>query len=241
MKAVVLAGGMGIRLRPFTFSIPKPLLPIGERPILEIIIRRLKKDGFREFVLAIGYKSKMVEAYFGNGSELGVRIQYLVEQRSLGTAGPLARLKDRFEIGGKESFLLMNGDILTNLDFSKMIAFHKKNDFEVTMGLKKLKEQQSYGFVEAQNSLVKKIIEKPPFDYIVNAGIYIIKSSAIKEIPRNKFFTMPDLINLLIKQGKNVGAYHIKEYWRGLEDLRHFEEVYNNKQIWRQFSKVKED
>jgi len=237
MKAIILAGGMGIRLRPFTFSIPKPLLPIGEKPILEIIIRQLKKVGFREFILAIGYKSKMVEAYFGDGSELRVRIHYLKEKKPSGTAGPLAQLRDNFSMGREESFLLINGDILTSLNFPRMISYHKRANFEITVGVKKLKEKQSYGFVEVKDGLVGKIDEKPFTEGIVNTGIYLIKSSAIKEIPKGKFFTIPDLINKLISKGRKVGAYHIKEYWLGLENLRHFEDVYNNKSLWSQLIK----
>lgn len=237
MKAVILAGGMGIRLRPFTFSIPKPLMPIGEKPMLEAIIKRLNKFGFREFILAIGYKSKMVEAYFGNGSEFGVRVHYLIEKKPCGTAGPLVQFRSSFKMDKEESFLLMNGDILTSLDFSKMIAYHKRNNFEITLGIKKLREQESYGFVEAKDGLVQKINEKPSVSRIINTGIYLIKSKAIKEIPKNRFFTMPDLISKLISKGIAVGAYPIKEYWLGLENLGHFEDVYNNKHIWQKIIK----
>ncbi len=231
MKAIILAGGMGIRLRPFTFSIPKPLLPVGEKPILEIIIRRLKKFGFHEFVLAIGYKSKMIETYFGDGSQLGVRIRYLLEEKPCGTAGPLAQFRDAFGISKGESFLLMNGDIVTKLNFSKMLEYHKRNNLEITVGVKNIVEKKSYGFVEVKNNLVKAIAEKPALKRTVNAGIYIIKSSAIREVPKNKFFTMPNLINSLILKNRPVGAYYIKEYWLGLEELQNFEEVYNNRHI----------
>ena len=179
----------------------------------------------------------MLETYFRNGSDLGVRIQYLVEKKSKGTAGPLAQFRDNFKIGKDESILLMNGDILTKLNFSKMIAFHKANNFEITVGIKKIKEQNSYGFVEVENNLVKKIIEKPSFSNIVNSGIYVIKSNVIKEVPRNRFFTMPDLINRLVSKKRRVGVYNIKEYWLGLEDLQHFEDVYNNKQIMQTLTK----
>jgi len=231
MKAVILAGGMGIRLRPFTFSIPKPLLPIAEKPILEIIIKRLKKFGFREFVLAVGYKSKMIENYFGDGSELGVRIRYLVEKKSSGTAGPLSQLAEKLKISKNESFLLMNGDIMTKLNFSKMLEYHKRKNFEISVGVKRIKEKRPYGFVHVRQGLVRRIIEKPNLSSIVNTGIYIIKSSVIKEVPRNKFFTMPNLINKLISKNRLVGTYYIKEFWLGMEELQHFEEINNNKQI----------
>lgn len=231
MKAVILAGGIGIRLRPFTFSIPKPLLPIGEKPILEIIIGQLKKFGFCEFILAIGYKSKMVETYFRDGSDLGVSISYLVENEPSGTAGPLAQLRENFKIGKDESFLIMNGDILTKLDFSRMAAFHKNNKFDITVGTKVIDDRSSYGLVDVQAGLVKAVVEKPSTGRVINVGIYIVNSSAVMQVPGQTFFTMPDLINKLISQNRPVGAYDIKEYWVGLEDLTHFEDVYNNGEI----------
>ena len=240
MKAIILAGGIGVRLRPFTFSMPKPLLPIGEKPILESIIKRLKTFGFRQFILAIGYKSKMVEAYFRDGSEFGVSIDYLVEKKPSGTAGPLAQLKEKFEIGEDESILLMNGDIVTKLNFSKFVVYHEKNDFDITIGVKKIEEKGSYGFVEVRRGVVKKIVEKPSLERTVNTGIYLIKSKAIKEIPKGKFFTMPELVNRLIAKKRPVGAYNIKEYWMGLESLQHFEEVHNNKHILQAITKDRE-
>lgn len=231
MKAVILAGGIGIRLRPFTFSIPKPLLPIGEKPILEIIIERLKRSGFGEFVMAIGYKSKMVQTYFGDGRELGVRIDYLVEKKPLGTAGSLALFRDNFKLGRNETFLLMNGDILTKLNFSRMIEHHTKNGFDITVGVKNMREQNVYGVIDIKDGLVRRIVEKPSKAQAVSAGIYLIKASALKEVPRGTFFTMPDLVNNLAKKGRPIGAYAIREFWMGMEGLQNFEVVYNNKSI----------
>jgi len=229
MKAVILAGGMGVRLRPFTFSIPKPLLPIGEKPILEVIINRLKKFGFGDFVLAIGYKSKMVQAYFGDGSEFGVRIKYLVEKKPSGTAGPLAQLRKKFRLKKEESVLLMNGDILTKLNFAKMIACHRKNSLEITVGIKDVRGQNAYGVVNIKNGMVKNVTEKPFTTHTVSTGIYIINASAIKEVPEGGFFTMPRLINRLVSAGRRVGAYHVKEFWRGMEEIQHFEDIHSNK------------
>lgn len=231
MKAVILAGGMGIRLRPFTFSIPKPLLPIGEKPIIEIIITQLKKNGFREFVLAVGYKSKMLQTYCGDGSQYGVRIIYLEESKPSGTAGPLGCLKEKVKFKKDESFLLMNGDIFTNLNFLKMLDYHQRKKNEITIGVKRIKEEKPYGFIDSKNGVVKAITEKPVSVNTINAGIYIIKASVIKEVPPNTFFTMPNLINKLLLKNQPIGAYLIKEYWLGLEQLQHFEELHNNKYI----------
>jgi NDP-sugar pyrophosphorylase family protein len=217
-------------MRPFTFAIPKPLLPIKEKPIIEIIISQLKKYGFRRFILAVGYKSGMVEAYLGSGSRLGVRIDYLREKRFSGTAGPLAMLRGR--LGAvRSTLLLMNGDILTNLNFGRMYAYHKRHKFEVTVGMKLIKERRSYGFIESKSGLVGGIAEKPLLSNYVNAGIYLIEPSAAREVPAKKFFTMPDLINKLAASGRRVGAYPIREFWLGVEELKNFEEVYNNKRI----------
>ena len=177
MKAVILAGGIGVRLRPFTFSIPKPLLPIGEKPILEIIIAQLKNSGFKEFIMAIGYKSRMIQAYFRDGSEFGVRIEYLVEKKPSGTAGVLAQLRKDFKFSKNESFLLMNGDLLTKLNFNKMIEYHKENDLDITVGVKNIKDRKAYGVVDVEEGIVKGIAEKPFSTQIVSTGIYIIRST----------------------------------------------------------------
>lgn len=221
MKAVILAGGLGTRLRPLTFSIPKPLLPVGEKPILEIIITKLKKFSFKEFILAVGYKAELIETYFKDGSKFNVKISYIREEKPSGTAGPLALLKKHLKFGKEESFLLMNGDILTNLDFSKFIKFHNDGDFEVTIGAKRLKQRLSYGVMKVKNGSVEEIKEKPVTTYDVSAGIYGMKSSILNDIPRYTFFTVPQLIEKLISQNRRVGCYYIKEYWLALEQLHH--------------------
>jgi len=235
VKAVILAGGIGMRLRPFTFSIPKPLLPIGEKPILEIIIERLKGFGFEELILAVGYKSKMIQTYFEDGTQYGVGIKYLIEKEPLGTAGPLASLKNGFGLDKDESFLLMNGDILTNLNFNRMMQYHKENKLDITVGVKNIKEQKAYGIAEIKGRSVKRIIEKPSNKQVISTGIYIVNAQAINDIPDNSFFTMPNLINKLVEAGRPVGAYTIREFWLGMEDLQHFEAVYNNKALRNKF------
>jgi len=231
MKAVILAGGVGVRLRPFTFSIPKPLLPIGEKPILEIIIERLKKFGFEELILAVGYKSKMVQTYFEDGRDYGLKIRYLIEKEPRGTAGPLAMLRDGFDLRKDESVLLMNGDVLTSLDFNKMLEFHNQNNLEITVGVKNMKVQKAYGIVQLNGKTIKGIAEKPSNKQAISTGIYIVKQTALGDVPADSFFTMPNLVNKLVEGNRPVGAYMIKEFWLGMEDLRHFEDVYNNKTI----------
>jgi len=237
MKAVILAGGIGVRLRPFTFSIPKPLLPIGEKPILEIIINRLKKQGFKDVVMAIGYKSKMIQAYFGDGSEFGINITYLIEKRPFGTAGPLVQFRKQISLDKNEPLILMNGDILTSLNFKKMVKYHKDNNLAITVGVKNINEKNAYGIIDIKGKMVNRIVEKPFYNQSVSAGIYIISFNVLKEIPANRFFTMPNLINKLTLKGISIGAYNIKEFWVGMENLKYFEDIHNNVAIRKEIIK----
>lgn len=225
MKAVILAGGLGTRLRPLTFSIPKPLLPVGEKPILEIIITKLKRFGFKEFIFAVGYKAELIETYFQDGSKFDVKISYIREKKPSGTAGSLALLKEQLCFIPRESFLLMNGDILTNLNFYKFIKYHKDGDFDMTIGTKKIRQKLSYGVMKVNDGYVRKIEEKPVFTYDVSAGIYIMKSSVLHDIPKRGFYTIPQLVRKLISQDKKVGCYYIKEYWLALEQFHHVEKA----------------
>lgn len=227
MKAVILAGGYGIRLRPITVLIPKPLLGIGDKSLLEIIIGKLKKYGIKNFVLATGYKSDLIETYFKNGDAWKVSIKYLRETKPLGTAGIISYLpKDEGD------FILMNGDIVTNLNFTKFIKFHKKNKFDITVAYRKIKEKSPYGAIQLDGDNLASIVEKPVINYNASAGIYIINKAAARLVKKNKFYTMPELIMDAIKNGMSVGAYEIKEYWLGVEHLAHFEQAYLNKEKW---------
>lgn len=225
MKAVILAGGLGTRLRPLTFSIPKPLLPVGEKPILEIIISKLKKFGFKEFIFAVGYKAELIETYFKDGSKFNVKISYIREKKPSGTAGPLALLKKHSCFSPRESFLLMNGDILTNLKFSKFIKYHKDGDFDITIGTKRIKEMLNYGVMRVKNKCINSIEEKPTVSYDVSAGIYLMKSSVLGELSKRGFYTIPQLVKKLISKGAKIGAYYIREYWLALEQFHHVEKA----------------
>ena len=155
MKVLILAGGKGKRLRQLTFSIPKPLLPVGKTPILEIILSKLKSQRLTEIFIAVGYKAELIKTYFGDGSKFGVNIKYIEEEEPLGTAGPLSLLKKKFNI--KESVLVMNGDILTKLDFNKMIEFHNENDADITVGIKKHEQKTPFGVINLDGNKIKDI------------------------------------------------------------------------------------
>lgn len=232
MRAIILAGGLGTRLRPLTFSIPKPLLPVGEKPILEIIITKLKRFGFKEFILAVGYKAELIETYFKDGSKLKVKISYIREKKPSGTAGPLALLRRQLCFRPKESFLLMNGDILTNLNFSKFIKYHNDGGFEITIGAKRLRQRLSYGVIKVKGGYVKEVVEKPTAAYDVSAGIYMMKASVLNDVPGGTFYTVPQLAKRLISRGRNVGCYYIKEYWLALERIHHVEKANSDAIKW---------
>lgn len=225
MKVVILAGGLGKRLRPLTFAIPKPLIPIGEKPILEILISRLKKFGLVDIILAVGYKSELIKTYFGNGSKFGVNISYVEEPRSLGTAGPL-KLVDL-----NEDFLVMNGDILTDLDFSKLIEFHKTNNNDLTVGIREEEHKTRFGVLDLEGDDIKGIREKPIFNFNISAGIYIVNPKLLYLIP-NKKYDFPNLMLDSISKNYKVKGYKIEEDWIGVEHMDQFNEAYNSRNKW---------
>jgi len=157
MKAVILAGGLGTRLRPLTYSIPKPLLPVGEKPILEIIVNRLKWFGIRQIILAVGYRRELIEVYFGDGSKFDVEIQYLREEQPLGTAGSLALVRENRLIEDHETFLVMNGDILTKLDFEALRRYHQAGGFELSVATRCFEYQLPYGVLVTEADQILSI------------------------------------------------------------------------------------
>jgi len=223
MKAVVLAGGRGTRLRPLTFSVPKPLLPIDEKPILEIILTNFRKYNITEIIISIGYQGELIKAFCGDGSKFGLSIKYVNEEEALGTAGPLSLMKEYFSKG--EKFILMNGDIFTQLDFASMIDYHNKGGYCMTVGYRLYDNKLPFGVLQLEDNKLQSIIEKPCTKYNVSAGIYIIDESVINLVPDNSFFTIPELVNKLLEAKHTIGAYLIKEYWLGIENVDHFEEA----------------
>jgi len=227
VKAVIMAGGKGTRLRPITFSIPKPLLPIGEKPILELIISRLSSLKINDITIAIGYGAELIEAYFGDGKKFNIKINYVQEKEPLGTAGPLKMVKNL-----KEPFLVMNGDIITKLNFLDLFNYHKKNNAAMTIAVKKYINQLPFGTISFKENIVIDINEKPTTNHLISTGIYILSPLAIKFIPENTFFTIPDLVKELIRAKLTVIKYEFDEYWLGIEQLDQLEEANNNVKNW---------
>jgi len=223
MKAVILVGGLGTRLRPLTIAVPKPLLAVGEKPMLQHIIEQLRDAGCVEIVLATGYLGSLIEAFCGDGSRFGVQVSYVREERPLGTAGPLSLVRDL--VAPDEFFVLMNGDIVTRVNFTNLIAFAKTGDFDLTVGYVDYTYQSPYGVLTVEADRIVGIEEKPRVEYRVSSGIYVVKGTAPPRVPDDTFFTIPDLIQTLHALGRPVGAYHIREFWLGVEDLDHIETV----------------
>jgi mannose-1-phosphate guanylyltransferase len=210
-------------LRPLTFSIPKPLLPVGEKPILQIIVEQLRLAGIDEIVLATGYHSELIRAFCGDGLKFGVRISYVHEDQPLGTAGPLSLVRGLFD--GDEPFLVMNGDIITKLDFAAFLQSGGENRCDVTVGYTKHVYRSPFGVLSISDGLVRGITEKPWHEDLISAGIYCVRPQALEFVPDNVFFTMPELMLRLIGAGRKVGAYFIQDCWIGIESVEHFEEA----------------
>ena len=181
MKAVILAGGLGMRLRPFTEVIPKPLLPIGEKAIMQIQIEHLKSHGFNEIFIATNYKADYIENFFGDGSKYGVKLFFSKEKIPLGSAGPLKLLKDLLN----EPFIVMNGDILTSIDFSEFFQFGNKHDALLTLAIKKEITPYRFGNISFEGDKVTNIVEKPDIITYILAGIYFMRPEILNMIPDN--------------------------------------------------------
>ena len=210
MKAVILAGGLGSRLRPFTEVIPKPLLPIGEQSLMEVQIESLKYHGFDEIYVATNYKSDYVKAYLGDGSKYGVKIIFSQEDKKLGTCGPLTLLKERLT----EPFIMMNGDVLTKLDFKKFYDSGMAQNADLTIGTKIITHPFQFGNVRVdENDLVIGVDEKPELSFEILSGIYFFKPGVFDVIPDDTYFGMDNLIHKMLDEKRAVGRFLIHEYW----------------------------
>ncbi len=210
MKAVILAGGKGTRLKPYTTVFPKPLMPVGDKPILEIIIRQIKSQGLKDIIVTTGHLSELIVSFFGDGNKLGVNIQYSKEDQPLGTAGGLGLIKNEL----KETFLMVNGDTLTTLNFSDLIKHHKRNGGIATIALKKREVYIDFGVVELDSSSnIKRYIEKPTVDYLVSMGVYVFEPRVLEYIKPDEKLDFPDLIKTLISSGEIVKGFVFDGYW----------------------------
>lgn len=211
MKAVILAGGKGTRLAPYTTVFPKPLVPIGDKPIIDIILRQLAHYGFKEIVLNVGYLAELIRAYFQNAEARfpGVRISYVSESEPTGTAGSLASVP-----GLDESFLVMNGDVLTGLDYRRLVDYHRRNGGALTIALHQRKAVTNFGVVETDGAnRIVNYIEKPEIEHSVSMGVYVYEPEVLGFIEPGRHLDFPELVLRLLKAGKKVVAYPCEDYW----------------------------
>lgn len=219
-KVVLMAGGLGTRLMPLTKHTPKPMLKVGNKPILHTILNKFEECGYTNFVMCVNYKSKVIQDYFGDGSKFGVKIEYVLEKQRMGTAGALSLLAGKL----KEPFFVMNGDLLTNLDFEKMLDFHIKNESKATMCVREYNIEVPYGEVKLNKENIISIAEKPIHKFFVNAGIYVLDPECIDFIPK-EFYDMPLLFKKIIQNNKKTISFPLGEYWLDVGRSKDYEKA----------------
>jgi dTDP-glucose pyrophosphorylase/CBS domain-containing protein len=208
LSAVIMAGGYGKRLLPLTESVPKPMLPVGDRPLLELTIQQLRRSGIRDVNVTTHYLSESIVNHFGDGEGFGVRLNYLQEDHPMGTAGGLKQMKR-----ADGPFLVINGDILTEVPFQEMLAYHRKHGAILTVGVRKYDMQVPFGVVKCEDVRITNLQEKPSFSFFINAGTYLLEPSACDYIPEGRPFDMTDLMQKLLEAGQPVIGFPIIEYW----------------------------
>ncbi|HOG57879.1 MAG TPA: sugar phosphate nucleotidyltransferase [Anaerolineaceae bacterium] len=213
MRAVILAGGRGTRLAPYTYVLPKPMMPIGDKAILEILLRQMKRAGINHVVLTVGHLAGLMRAFFQDGQQYDLDITYSYEATPLGTAGPLALVPNL-----DKTFMVSNGDVLTLLDFNDFINFHHEQGGICSIAMHKHKVHIDLGVVEQNNGdyVITGYVEKPTLDYRVSMGVYIFEPRVLDYIPKNEYLDFPDLVKTLLANGERVIGYPFNGYWRDL-------------------------
>ena len=220
-RVVLMVGGLGTRLRPLTDHTPKPMLKVGDKPILETIILNFKKYGFTNIILSVSYKAEVIESYFGDGSNFGVTIEYIHEEKRMGTAGALSLMREKLN----EAFFVMNGDLLTNLNFETMMEYHIQNNSLATMGVRAYDFQVPYGVVNVEGKDILSIEEKPTHHFFVSGGVYVLDNEVLNLIPNNEYYDMPTLFeNVIAKKMKSI-SFPIREYWMDIGRLEEFKKA----------------
>lgn len=218
---VLMAGGLGNRLKPLTDSCPKPLLKVGHKPILETIIENFNEQGFNNFYISINYKAEMVKEYFRDGSRWGIKLNYIHEYKRMGTAGGLGLLPEK----PSQPLIVMNGDLLTKVNFGKLLNFHLKQNTVATMCVREFEFQVPYGVAKIIDNQLIDIEEKPVQLFFVSAGIYVINPEVLELIPKDTSLDMPELFKKLIKLRKGVAVFPIREYWMDIGQIGDYEKA----------------
>lgn len=221
-KAVIMAGGLGTRLKPFTDAIPKPLLPIGEKAILEVQIERLAQCGFDEVILATNYKSNYIENFIGDGSRYDIKVTISKEAKRLGTAGPLKLLEAQLS---SAPFLVMNGDILTLLDMKKMYDISCKKSSLFVAGIKQIVMPYDFGNISFNGEFITKIEEKPNIITYALAGVYILKPEILQYIPKDTYYGIDMLLQYMLENKLPIAKYDIEEYWIDIGRMDDYEKA----------------
>lgn len=217
---ILMLGGLGTRLSPLTDNTPKPMLEIGGKPIVKTIVDELVKQGFYKFVFCLNYLGYQIEEYFGNGEEFGIKVEYIHENKRLGTAGALALIN---QISHEEDFIVMNGDLLTKTNFGLMLSFHIESKATATMGVREYDYQIPFGVIRFEEGKILEIKEKPSKKEFVSGGIYILNSEILKYIPKDEFFDMPTLFEKIIVDENKTCVFPIREYWKDVGRIEDFE------------------
>ncbi|MDN5067872.1 nucleotidyltransferase family protein [Aliarcobacter butzleri] len=220
-KVILMVGGLGTRLRPLTENTPKPMLKVGNKPILQTIVEKFAEYGYTNIIMCVNYKSHMIQDYFGDGKEFGVNIEYILENQRMGTAGALSLLKDK----PNEPFFVMNGDLLTNINFEHLHNYHIATNSIGTMCVREYDFQVPYGVVNIKESKIISIEEKPTHKFFVSAGIYMLNSEVLNYIPKNEFFDMPTLFDKLISLNQNTVSFPIREYWLDIGRMEEYKKA----------------
>lgn len=225
MRAIILAGGQGTRLRPYTTVFPKALVPLGDIPVLELVLRQLKTFGFEEITLAVGHLAELIETFFGDGRKLGLKITYAIEDQPLGTAGPLRALTDL-----PDDFLVMNADIVSDLNYRALFEFHQQKKSVATIAVYRRQTKIDFGTLEFDETTreIQKFVEKPVFHHSVSMGAYIFNRKVREYIPENQFFGFDHLMNALLTGGIPIYAYPFEGYWLDIGRVDDYETAVND-------------
>jgi NDP-mannose synthase len=225
-KAIILCGGKGTRLKPFTYVLPKPLVPVGEKPILLLLIERLRLHGITELVFCANYMADLLSSYFGDGSRYGVSITYSLEDQPLGTVAPIKRVP-----GLPADFLVMNGDLLTDLDFTRFWNHHLESGALLTVGTYSRQVQIDFGVMEIQDSRVTAFHEKPTHRFDVSMGIYAFNRAVLEHVPEGRPFGFDNLVLKLLEKSVPISVYPHRGYWLDIGRLEDFEKA--NEDVWK--------
>lgn len=211
----ILAGGMGTRLRPLTENTPKPMLKVGEKPLLQRIIEQFKAYGFYNFIISLNYKGEIIQKYFEDGKKFNVNIEYVKENKKLGTAGSIKLAQSKLT----KTFIVINGDILTGIDFDTFLNYHMENKHDITVGTRSYDFKVPYGVVMTEGTKIKSLQEKPTYSFYINSGVYALSEKVIKLIPEYDKYDMTDLIKNVLKNNGKAGVYEIVEYWSDIGQI----------------------